>query len=404
MLDCNLYSKCQHGFKKHRSCITQLLEAMEDFANFVDNKNDIDIIYLDLQKAFDQVPHRILLHKLNYLGITGNIHKWMSDFLKDRNQRVRVGNLYSEPSQVTSGIPQGSIIGPILFTIFINDLPDCVSSCCKIFANDTKLYDVASNCTQIHKDIDALKKSSDKWNLYFNADKCKVMHIGLHNQRFDYTMKLSNEEIVNIMKCDEEKDLGVVFDCMLSFDSHIQTVINKANRNIGIIRRTFSYLTQNGFIQLYKALARPHLEYGNAIWHPHLKRQSTSVEKIQRRATRLLFEVNTLTYGEILIFLKLPSLKFRRTREDMIQVFKIINGLDDLNWIYFFIKAVPNVTKHSEHKLFVRYSRTNKRKNTFSIRVVPVWNGLCQAPKSADTVNILFNRLNKRPQPQCFHI
>ena len=318
MLDCNLYSKCQHGFRKHRSCITQLLEVMEDFTKFVDNKKDIDIIYLDFQKAFDQVPHRRLLHKLNYLGITGNIHKWISDFLKDRNQRVRVGNLYSEPAQVTSGIPQGSILRPILFTIFINDLPDCVSSCCKIFADDTKLYDVASNCTQIQKDIDPLQKWSDKWNLYFNADKCKVMHIGLHNQRFNYTMKLSNEEIVNIMKCDEEKDLGVVFDCMLSFDSHIQTVINKANRNIGIIRRTFSYLTRKGFIKLYKALVRPHLEYGNAIWHPHLKRQSTSVEKVQRRATRLLFEVNTLTYGERLIFLKLPSLKFRRTRGDMI--------------------------------------------------------------------------------------
>ena len=120
--------------------------------------------------------------------------------------------------------------------------------------------------------------------------------------KFNYTMKLSNEENVNIMKCDEEKDLGVVFDCVLSFDSHIQTVINKANRNIDIIRRTFSYLTRNGFIKLYKALVRPHLEYGNAIWHPHLKRQSTSVEKVQRRATRLLF-------AERLLFLKLPSLK-----------------------------------------------------------------------------------------------
>ena len=109
MLDCNLYSKCQHGFRKHRSCITQLLEVMEDFTKFVDNKNDIDIVYLDFQKAFDQVPRRRrLLHKLNYLGITGNIHKWISDFLKDRNQRVRVGNLYSLPAHVTSGIPQGS--------------------------------------------------------------------------------------------------------------------------------------------------------------------------------------------------------------------------------------------------------------------------------------------------------
>ena len=153
MLDCKLYSNCQHGFRKHRSCITKLLEVMEDFTKFVDNKNDVDIIYLDFQKAFDQVPHRRLLHKLNYLAITGIIHKWISDFLKERNQRVRVGNFYSEPTQVTSGIPQGSILGPILFTIFINDLPDCVSSCCKIFADDTKLYDVASNCTQIQKDI-----------------------------------------------------------------------------------------------------------------------------------------------------------------------------------------------------------------------------------------------------------
>ena len=149
MLDCKLYSKCQHGFRKHISCITQLLEVMEDFTKFVDNKNDIDIIYLDFQKAFDQVPHRRLLHKLNYLGITGNINKWISDFLKDRNQRVPVQHLYSEPAQVTSGIPQGGILGPLLFTIFINDLPDCVSSCCKIFADDTKLYDLASNCTQI---------------------------------------------------------------------------------------------------------------------------------------------------------------------------------------------------------------------------------------------------------------
>ena len=115
------------------------------------------------------------------------------------------------------------------------------------------------------------------------------------------------------------------------------------------------------------------------------------MEKVQRRATRLLFEV------ERLLFLKLPSLKFRRTRGDLIQVFKIINGLDDLYWRDFFIKTVSNVNRHSEHKLFVRYSRTNKRKNTFSIRVVPVWNGLCQTTKSTDTVNIFFFSIRRRP-------
>ena len=104
-------------------------------------------------------------------------------------------------AKVLSGIPQGNILGPILFTIFINDLPNWVSSC-KIFADDTKLYDVASNHVQIQTDIDALQRWSDKWNLYFNTDKCKVMHIGLNNQRYNYTMRLYNDEIVNITKCD----------------------------------------------------------------------------------------------------------------------------------------------------------------------------------------------------------
>ena len=136
-------------------------------------------------------------------------------------------------------------------------MPDCVSSCCKILADDATLYyDVASNCTLIQKDTDALHKLSNKWNFYFNAAKCKVMHIGLHNQRVNYTMRLSNVENVNIMKCGEANDLGMFFDCMLSFDSHIKTVINKANRNIGIIRRTFSSLTRNGILTLRGNLPR----------------------------------------------------------------------------------------------------------------------------------------------------
>ena len=117
-----------------------------------------------------------------------------------------------------SGIPQGSSLGPLLFIIFINDLPNWVSICCKIFADDTKLYDVASNHVQIQTDIDALQRWSDKWNLYFNTVMCKVMHIGLNNQGYNYTMRLYNDEIVNITKCDNDKDLGVIFYNKMIFD------------------------------------------------------------------------------------------------------------------------------------------------------------------------------------------
>ena len=155
---------------------------------------------------------------------------------------------------------------------------------------------------QLQNDINELHKWSAKWNLFFNADKCKVMHFGMNNEKYNYTMKLSDNEIMNVINCEEEKDLGVIFDCKLSFDAHVQCVISKANRNIGIIRRTFSYLSKKSFIKLYKSLVRPHLEYGNTIWFPCIKRQSSSIDKVQRWATRFLFEINTLNYVEITDF------------------------------------------------------------------------------------------------------
>ena len=135
---------------------------MEDFTKLLEDKCDIDVIYLDFNKAFDQFPHQRRISKLESVGITGNIIKWIEDFLRERKQKVKVGRFYSSSANILSGIPQGSILGPILFTtIFINDLPNWVSSC-KIFADDTKLYDVASNHVQIQTDIDALQRWSDK--------------------------------------------------------------------------------------------------------------------------------------------------------------------------------------------------------------------------------------------------
>ena len=138
----------------------------------MEDKCDIDVIYLDFINAFDQAPQLTLISKLEYVGITGNIINWIEDFLRERNQKVKVGRFYSSSAKVLSGIPQGSILGPILFSILINDLPNWVPSCCKIFADDTKLYDLASNHVQIQTDIDALQRWSDKRNLYFNTDKC----------------------------------------------------------------------------------------------------------------------------------------------------------------------------------------------------------------------------------------
>ena len=180
-----LFSKCQHGFRSHRSCITQLLEVIEDLTQALEDHETVDIIYLDFKKAFDSVPHERLLIKLLSYGIAGPVLRWIRDFLTHRKQKVRVNKVFSKESDVLSGIPQGSILGPILFTMFINDLPDCVDSTCKIFADDTKLYNNPSKSSVLQNDLDNLQHWSEKWNLYFNAKKCKVLHIGKNNPEKD---------------------------------------------------------------------------------------------------------------------------------------------------------------------------------------------------------------------------
>ena len=392
MIDLSLYSECQHGFRKGRSCATQLLEVLEDCTKFMDEGNSFDIIYLDFKKAFDSVPHKRLLIKLESYGITGNVLKWVGSFLSNRIQKVKVKDAISDEAAVLSGIPQGSVLGPILFTIYINDLPDNVSSACKIFADDTKLYSTTDNHANLQIDINHLTEWSEKWQLLFNASKCKVVHYGHNNPKTVYNI-VSNGIYVDIEECQEERDLGVLFDQQLKFDRHIQSAINKANKMLGIIKRSFSYLDSDMLIRLYKALVRPHLEYCNVIWSPLLKRQSVSIEKVQRRATKLITNIRDLNYGQRLAALGLPSLKFRRLRGDLIQCYKIINKIDDVDVNNFFHFLPHSLTRNSANKVFIKYSRTNIRKNVFSNRVAPFWNSLPDGVKFTDSINSFKNLL-----------
>ena len=381
----NLLSPKQFGFISGRSVQLQLLLLMDHWTKVLDEGNHIDVVYMDFKKAFDSVPHRRLLSKLNSYGIANPLLGWIEQFLSGRYQRVCIHNSESKLQHVTSGIPQGSVLGPILFVIYINDLPDVISSYAFMFADDTKLYRPITctiDPTVLQSDLDSLQDWSSKWLLMFHPDKCKSMTVckSTSCQASTYSLKPNDRNSQDPRKplntCKEEKDLGVTFDNQLSFSPHIYNQINKANKLLGMIRRSFIHLDDNIFLPLYKSIIRPHLEYAVAVWSPTKAKLIEDLERVQRRATKLLPHLAHLSYPDRLKHLRLPTLAYRRLRGDMIETYKILQGIYDSSVSDFLPLHHYTRTRGHNLKLFIQQASTNIRKGYFSVRIAEIWNNL----------------------------
>ena len=392
----NLFSTHQHGFLEGRSCLSNLLTTMEEWTRIIEDKGSIECIYMDFMKAFDSVPHQKLLHKLKAYNITGKIHKWIEEFLIGRQQRVVVNSIPSKNEAVTSGVPQGSVLGPVLFLIFINDLPDTLDVAVQIFADDTKIFHHVNDKedqSKLQENLTKLETWAETWQMRFHPQKCKVMHIGKDTEEFQYTMR-SDGKSFKLEYTKEERDLGVIVDNSLSFEQHCDAAINKANRVLGVIRRSFKYIDRDVILTLYKALVRPHLEYANTVWCPKLKRITKSLESVQRRATRMVPDIAHLTYQERLQCLKLPSLVYRRRRGDMVQVYKILHHEYDLNSEQFFTSPNDSRTRGHSYKVFKERAESSIRRNFFSLRVTELWNELPERVAAAPNIDTFKERLD----------
>ena len=389
----NLLSRHQYGFRSGRSCLTQLLEVMNIWTNLIDQGIPFDCIYTDFAKAFDKVPHIRLINKLKSYGVKGKILNWVSDFLLNRSHQVVINGTKSCSLPVTSGIPQGSVLGPVLFIIYINDLPDVVASSIKIFADDTKIFraiESAIDISFLQQDLDNLAQWSQKWQLPFNLQKCKIVHFGFNNDRHIYNMENTGLQLTN-----QERDLGVIVDNELKFSGHIRSAVAKANSRLGLIKRNFTNLSPEVFAPLYKSLVRPILEYCSTIWNPLLLTDGIEIEKVQRRATKLVPGISNFSYQNRLRYLNLDSLQFRRRRADLIQVFKIINGIDTLDRSNFFEFNQISITRGHRFKLLKPRARLNVRKNFFSHRVINDWNALSSKTISCSSINSFKEALSK---------
>ena len=268
-----------------------------------------------------------------------------------------------------------------------------IAESAKIFADDTRLFQGISShedCLQLQDDLNRLVDWSQKWQMGFNRVKCNVLHLGSTNPCYEYSMRNTSLEAIT-----EEKDLGVTIDRDLKFHMHVSKVVDKASKMLGRVIATFTCIDETTLPMLFTTMVRPHLEYGNVIWCPRFRRDKLEVEKIQRRATKLIPNLRSLPYRDRLEVLSLPSLCYHRRRGDILQVYKILKGIDRLESNQFFSLADISNTRGHSLKLVKRRSRSSLRQNVFSQRVTNDWNGLLTHVVNSPTLFTFKSRLDK---------
>lgn len=391
ILTAKLIKVSQHGFMKGRSCMSNLLLFQNSVINMIDEGSSVDIIYLDLQKAFDKVPHSILLQKIRGMGIEGKVSDWIENWLSHRKQRVVIGESFSDWADVYSGVPQGSILGPLLFTIFINDIDANLMNGLLKFADDSKLWgrvDTEEEIQKIQSDLDSLTVWAESNLMPFNVSKCKIMHVGKKNSRVEYKLMGST-----ISKTTEEKDLGVFFTDNFKPSLNCNKACKSANKMTGLIRRTITNKNIEGMMILYKTLVRPIIDYCIPVWRPFTKQDTEQIEKVQRRYTKMINGCKEITYENRLVKLGITCLQERHYRADMIQVYKILNDCTD-TYPTDFLVLNARVGRTNSLKLYKKRCNLQITKNSFTHRVVNLWNNLPDRVILSTDLNDFKNKLD----------
>ena len=320
--------------------------------------------------------------------------------MTDRKQRVVLGETVSDWLDVLSGVPQGSVLGPLLFVIFINDLPGVVASLCRLFADDTKLIGIIKNPSDLaimQDGVNELVKWSNDWLMCFNEDKC--VYMAVNNKSFVIDLKMNGK---SMRESTQERDLGIQICSNLKWNAQVNVAANKAMVALYQLKKTFKFWTVNTFKRLYSVFIRPHLEYAVAAWCPYNKKDIDTLEKVQRRAIKLVKSIKNLSYEERLLKLGLMSLKERRVRGDLIEFFKINKGLSSVDWFHPNKKCysldvgepASNIRGH-KHRLVKQHTRIRQREYFFSNRVVDNWNRLPPNVILAENINQFKNRYDE---------
>ena len=374
----NILYDLQHGFRERRSCETQLIQLVEDLSRNMISGKQTDLILLDFSKAFDKVNHLKLLYKLQTHGVQGKALRWIESFLVGRSQTVVLNGNSSDELQVSSGVPQGSVLGPILFLLYINDLPDSLQSQVRLFADDTAVYLTVqgqADSKKLQNDLDILQEWEREWDMEFNPSKCQVVHITRSRRPINTSYSMHGQVLDSV---NSARYLGVDITSDLNFTQHINRTTANASKSLGYLKRNI--LTKHSGIReaAYKTIVRPQVEYASTVWSPHTKKDIHKIEMVQRRAIRWT-QNSYSTYASVTQMqneLGLRSLEQRRADARVIMLFKIVHGLVAIPLPSYFEQPCRR-TRHS-HPLALRQIHTsvNYYKYSFFPAAVVYWNKL----------------------------
>ena len=396
----NTLNDIQHGFRQKRSCETQLITTINDFSNCLNTKGQIDSILLDFSKAFDKVDHKGLILKLRAYGIKGNLLNWIQSFLLGRTQTVIVEGSESTQIAVKSGVPQGTVLGPLLFLIYINDIDKCLTNGTKLrlFADDSFLYRTINNQNDVQilqNDLNSLQQWESKWKMEFHPDKCQVLRI---------TNKLkpikSNYQIhsIDLQETNHAKYLGIVIDSKLNWSEQNITVCNKANSILGFLKRNTQNCPKQIKEKCYNTLVKPILNYGCSVWDPHHSNQIQNLEKVQKNAARYVTNNYSFLPGSTqnnMNELRWQTLAEQRAKSKLITLYKGLNNLIEIPTDHFKANVNKRHTRQSgNQKLTIPHSKIDSHFHSFFPSTIRLWNGLPNCTKLINNIEAFKTIIN----------
>ena len=404
----DLISQNQSGFKQGDSCINQLLSITHDIYKSLDEGYEVRGLFLDISKAFDKVWHKGLLYKLEQNGINGPLLKIITDFLRARKQRVVLNGQHSSWSEILAGVPQGSILGPLLFLIYIIDLSDDLKCNPKLFADDTSLFSIVHDIDEakndLNNDLVKITKWAYQWKMSFNPDISKQAHEVIFSRKRSVTphspLTFNNIPVAQTIS---QKHLGMQLDKKLNFEEHLRKVESKVNTVIGIIRKLQSAIPRSALLTIYKSFARPHLDYGDILYDKAFNESfHAKLESLQYNASLAITgAIRGSSTEKLYEELGLESLKSRRWYRKMSVLYKIFKN-ESPSYLF---KLIPNSnlqrqTRNSSN-IPTLFARHDYFKNSFFPSAIAEWNKLGDYIKNADSFNIFKKRILSiiRPLP-----